>query len=89
MWNEYRPGLVAWPGPSIPCGIARTECYACPSSYPPEADRTLCTKRMNVHPALHLHNISGNILTGQPYNSSDGRGLRARRQHGKQLRWRI
>jgi len=38
----------------------------------------LCTKRMNVHLVLHLHNISGNMWLSTQITTVMGKRFRAR-----------
>jgi hypothetical protein len=47
------------------------------SADPVRLSGDLCTKRMNVHPALHLHNISGNMSPSTQLTHVMGNGFRA------------
>src|SRR6185437_696065 len=49
----------------------------------------LCTKRMNVHLVLHLHNISGNMWVEHADNYRDGQAFSCPLTCRKLLRWRI
>ena len=49
-----------------------------PACWPPVSlPGDLCTKRMNVHLVLHLHNISGSMSLSTQLTTVMGKGFRA------------